>query len=244
MVAPAVWYGGAMAVSAIGGIMSNRTARAGQRDMARALQAQAKAMQDNLAFQKEKYARWESVYGDIQTNLGKYYENLGPARLASFGLQEQQQAYEQNKVQLERNLAQRGLSNSALGAYTENQLDFANNRARAGIRANAPEQVRAQQMNFLGQGLNQQQAHLQGVSNAANIATQGYGQAAGFHQGIFNNSQALTHGYISQIGGGLNYQAARGYGTVPLAQAPYTNNNSGLYINPQNDGWGLYANNG
>lgn len=174
----------------------------------RATEASLQASREQLAFQQQQYADWEAIYGPIQDRLSSYNQSLTPDTFAALGLQGLQQSYTQSKQNIERSLAQRGLSSSGAAAEALTGLESQRMLGAAQIRQQAPQQVAAQQSNFLSLGLGLQPALQQGVSNAygnqAMINMQAAGNAQAL-QGQYANQAASAYAGIGQsIGSGLN----------------------------------------
>lgn len=140
-----------------------------------------KVARENLKFQREKRAQWEAVYGNIQTNLGKYYLALGPEKIESLGLQKQQQEFQLLQNRIQQNLAARGLAGSNFGTYLQTTADIDNAGRRAAIRTQAPEMARKQQMGFLGLGLGQGAQMLGNINQATGIGVNSLGREAGMY---------------------------------------------------------------
>lgn len=134
---------------------------------------------EQLDFQKEQYADWKAIYGDVQENLGAYYKELTPDRITSLGLENQQREYQNSVREMQKIFAQRGITpDSGINASTTASMNFANARERARIRTEAPNAAAAEKLKFLGVGLGQGTAMLgmignayqSGAGNAANLS--------------------------------------------------------------------------
>ena len=118
--------------------------------------AAVEVQRDQLAFDKQQYADWKAVYGDIQTNIGNYYKTLTPDKLTALGLQKSNEAYQAAKTQINRELAQKGIDPaSGLSVGVNAGLAINNAVNRAGIRTNAPQAVIDAKTGFLSIGLGQ-----------------------------------------------------------------------------------------
>jgi hypothetical protein len=198
------------------GIIDTVTDTIGLTDHAGQKAAQNLAMQDSafsrsltteqLAFQREQYDNWKSIYGDLQENLGNYYKNLSPDDYISRGVTAINKEYEVANKQVTTQLAQRGISNSGIAAAALTSLDQQGAAARANVRDTAGEQVNAQKMGFLGLGLGQgtqmlginAQVSSNGASNASSLA--GYALKTAYDYSKMNSDVMGT-----LVGGGLNY---------------------------------------
>lgn len=103
---------------------------------------------DNERYERD-YTRYMDIYGDIEENLGAFYENLTPETLAAAGLQEQAQTFAKAKEQITTNLAQRRIEGSGLEASIMSQAELKNAETKAKIRADAPIQVAQLQQGFV-----------------------------------------------------------------------------------------------
>jgi hypothetical protein len=141
-----------------------------------------------LAFEQEKYDDWQGTYGPLQDNLASYYNSLSAESYAAMGLENSQQAFETSMGRINESLAQRGITNTAVGASIEAQAELGHAEERAKIRSDAPRAVAQDQLGFLQVGLGQnpgdsmsnllsnQSSQLQ---QQANIQEQVAGQAVG-----------------------------------------------------------------
>lgn len=159
----------------------------------------------NLNFQKEQYNDWKAVYGELQENLGEYFNNLGPEKVTALGLQEQQRAHQQSEEQIKRTMAQRGLGDSKFETYVQTISDVDNANKRATIRATAEERSAQQRMSFLGLGLGQGTQMLGHINSAAGMGISGQNQAAGMGINALTNQANM---YNNQFGVFANNNAA------------------------------------
>lgn len=152
---------------------------------------------EELDFQREQYDEWKSIYGPLQEDLGTYYKNLTGDALADSIVSryvtevqiESQRVAQQNRV----DLAQRGMSNSGLGASLQNQNLFQAGMAKADVRATAQQKaddiVEQKKLGFLGVGLGQ---GTQMLGTQANIANTGASTSSSLSGQYLN--QATTIG--------------------------------------------------
>ena len=196
---------GSAVIGAGASIYSANKAENAQKDAAN----KAKAASDaQIAFQQEQYNDWKGIFGNIEQNLSKYYNNLTPEHFEALGLNNLEKSYANTKEQVQKQLARRGLDTS--GAAAQSIVDLTNSKAQAeaNLRTQAPEIANQQKMKFLGLGLGQQGVLQQGIANA-------YGNQAAMQQRIANNEQAIAAnswaGVGNAIGSGINsymtYQA-------------------------------------
>jgi hypothetical protein len=150
--------------------------------------AAAGAAKNELGFAQAQYADWLDVFGDIQTNLGEYYENLTPDLYETQALQ----AFEQEKQlaldALEIEFAQRGIDTSGLAKETYENIAFSSAAERAKIRAEAPIKTAQVKQEFLQIGLGQNPAdnvhasllnRTNQLNQDARLASQAAGKATG-----------------------------------------------------------------
>lgn len=170
------------------GLTNTKADKAAASAAAASSEAATALAQANLEFQKEQYADWKAVYGDITDNLGEYYKNLGPEKITALGLTAQQQEYQIALQEIKRTNAARGLSGSAFEKASLDNAAMANATARATIRATAEDQTIKEKMNFLGLGLGQGESMLGNINNAANIGVGANTNAANMFMGRANNT--------------------------------------------------------
>tara|TARA_R110000851_G_scaffold14313_5_gene48501 strand:+ start:10951 stop:11643 length:693 start_codon:yes stop_codon:yes gene_type:complete len=134
-------------------------------DSAKSASKRAAAMSKaQLDFEKQKHQEWKDVYGDIETNLGEYYNSLTPDFYAAQGLEAFQKEQDTARMQIKTSLAQRGIEDSGLAIAMEQNADQEAAVNRASIRAQAPGMVAEEKRQFLQVGLGQNPG--QGVSQA------------------------------------------------------------------------------
>lgn len=138
---------------------------------------------EQIKFQKEQYADWKAVYGDIQTNLGDYYKKLTPEKVTALGLENQQKEFQAAMQQVDADFARRGISaDSGLVRSVKAKATFQNAEKRADIRTNAEQAVQDAKLGFLGVGLGQGTQMLGIIGNA-------YGQGINSQTSIATNAQ-------------------------------------------------------
>ena len=154
--------------------------------------------EDQLAFQRSQYEDWKGVYGDIQTNLGNYYNNLSSSNWEAQNYEAIQQQYQKALGQVRQVLAQRGLDDSGVEAKAE--IGFAEKMAqqKATVQANADQYVADKKMNFLGLGLGQGTQML-GIN--AQVANAGAGAQANISGAHTAAMAGLGSANIGSIGG-------------------------------------------
>lgn len=156
---------GGAAISAVGGLLSSK-------ESGKAGEAAADTQEAELAFAREQYDDFKEVFGPLQDNLSDYYTNLTPDYYAAVGLETAKKEEEALIARLDESLAQRGLSDSAVGESIKAQVEIAGSENRAKIRRDSVVQAKEEQRSFLQIGLGQNPAGsvssaLRGQSDAA-----------------------------------------------------------------------------
>ena len=160
--------------------------------------AASAASASELAFAKENQARWDEVFGPIQDNLAKYYNNLDPNSVAATNVVGIQKAYQESQKQIDVQLAQRGMSNSGLSAELMSKNLYSNEQSKAQARADAPQQVAAQQSSFLGLGMGLESS----LNSSISAAYQGQQELANSRYISALNQQSAANTSVGQIVGG------------------------------------------
>ena len=157
--------------------------------------------EDQLAFQRSQYEDWKGVYGDIQTNLGNYYNNLTANNWEAQNYEAIQQQYQKALSQVRQTLAQRGLDDSGVAAKAE--IGFAEKMAqqKATVQANADQYVADKKMNFLGLGLGQGTQMLGINAQVANAGADAQANMAGAHTAASSNLGAANIGSMGSVVG-------------------------------------------
>jgi hypothetical protein len=130
----------------------------GSKSASKASKAASNAAANELGFAQRQYDDWKAVYGDLQENLGNYYNSLDVSKMTT----EQLQIFEREKdaklTQVRETLEQRGIATSGLAASVEKDFAYQSAVERAKIRAEAPMKKAALQQQFLQIGLGQNPA--------------------------------------------------------------------------------------
>ena len=226
---------GAIIGSALLGAASSKSAAdSASNASAAATAASAEASAAQLEFNKEQYEDWQAIYGDTQEILSSYYNTLTPEVYAATGIQNIESQYSTSKANLERSLAQKGITQSGITAGAMSGLEVARASANAAIQTEAPQQVANAQANFLSIGMGNQ-AQLQGniSSTLGSQATMYAGQATNY-----TNQAAQAYSGIGQsIGSGVSsymqYQAMQ----PQIPQQTYTP----TVVNQNTGGFGIYG---
>ena len=193
---------GAIIGSAVLGAASSASAASkasNSADASTAASSQASAAQ--LAFSKEQYEDWKSVFGDVQDNLAAYYKNLTPASIEASGVQALNTEYAAASKNLTQSLAQRGISSSGLEAQAMTDLAQKQAQDTANVRVQAPIMAAQEQMKFLSLGLNQGANAVSSV----NGAYQSQASLAANQANMYNQQAAsASAGVGSALGSGVN----------------------------------------
>lgn len=191
-------------------------------------QLQYEASSEQLAFSKQQYDDWQSIYGPIQDNLSSYYKNLSSDTVAALGIQNIEKEYARSSQLLDQSLAKRGLSNSGATTQSMTQLESARMLGRAEVQANAPMVSAQQQSAFLSAGLGAQSQALSGINNAYGNQISLLGQQAANATSQANNySNQAAAGYAgigSSVGQGINtYMTYNAYQSQNALNTALTN---------------------
>ena len=103
---------------------------------------------EELAFQRQQYEDWKSIYGPLQEDLGTYFKNLTGETLSQRDLVEIQKASQEAQEAMDKQLAQRGLAQSGLQAESIMRNQLQTSQLKANARATAEERA-AQQITEL-----------------------------------------------------------------------------------------------
>lgn len=181
-----------------------------------AAQLQYQASSEQLAFSKQQYDDWQSIYGPIQDNLSSYYKNLSSDTVASLGIQNIEKEYARSTQLLDQALAKRGISNSGATTQGMTQLESARMLGRAEVQSNAPMVAAQAQQGFLSAGLGIQSQSIAGINSAYGNQINMLGNQANAATNQANMySQQAAAGYAgigSSVGQGINtYLTASAY---------------------------------
>ena len=169
-----------------------------------AAQLQYKTSQQQLEFAKQQYNDWQSIFGDTQTHLKNYYNNLSSDIIASLGIQNIEKEYARSSQMLDTALAQRGMSNSGATTAGLTQLEQTRMLGRAEVQTNAPMQAAQQKAGFLSAGMGQLTNTQSGISNAytqqMNVLGQQY--SGNMNQASQYNTLAANAG--ANVGGSIS----------------------------------------
>ena len=161
---------------------------------------------EQIAFQRDQYNDWKSIYGPLQEDLGTYFKNLTGNKLAAQHIEAIQLESQKAQTNVDAALAQRGLSQSGLEAQALMQNQFNTANQKANIRANVDQLAAQQKMGFLGLGLGQGTQML-GIN--AQVSNNGASNAASMSNNALNNATSLARANMSAVGSMAG--AAAGY---------------------------------
>lgn len=156
-------------------------AQAGQEQITTA-ETTAKSAKELLDFQKQIYGeqkeRYERIYGQIETNLGNFYNSITPEILISTGLEDLSKEFDIAREEIGTFIAQRDFGGSGLEAKLFADVEVKEAESRAEVRKEAPFKIAKEKESFLrsGKGL----PGTEGVTSAmrgVTEATAGIGRA-------------------------------------------------------------------
>lgn len=185
------------------GLTDYKGQEAAQKNASQAASQATATAQAHLSFSKEQYADWKAVYGDIQKNLGDYYENLSGDSMAAQQLSAQAREYADAYRQVNQQLAQRGISQSGIAAAQDVAMASQSANTRAGIRAGAEDLARTKQAGFLQLGLNSQASLLSNIGSSSNSLMQGYQYQSGQNYSTYTSLRDSNKATMSGLTGGL-----------------------------------------
>lgn len=197
--------GAIIGAAAVGAASSASASSKASKSANAATNASSDASAAQLAFSKEQYEDWKSVFGDVQDNLAAYYKNLTPASIEASGVQALNTEYAAASKNLTQSLAQRGISSSGLEAQAMTDLAQKQAQDTANVRVQAPIIAAQEQMKFLALGLGQganavssvNSAYQSQASLAASQASQYNAQAAQASAGIGSALGSGVNSYLS-----------------------------------------------
>lgn len=142
----------------------------GEYDKATAIQARmVAAAEANYKLNKQKFDTWNKTFGNVQRQLGEYYDRVDGRTLSQKYITQQQRAYQASERKLEETVAQRGLQNSGYGEFAKDMMSFQNESNKYAIMANAEQMAMDKKMQFLALG-KQSEAAMMGNLNQAGMA--------------------------------------------------------------------------
>lgn len=193
--------------SIIGGLFGMKSASKAQKEAANYQRQMLELQRQQFAFMQAQYANWEQMFGSIGDNLSSYYKNLNPDTYAAKRITLVEQEYNRASEAINADLARRGMANSGAAISSMNQLEVNRATARVDARLQAEQDVRNQQLQFLGIGLGQKAGIINGMQNATNSLTQTLGNVSNNYQqqaimGATSAGQMISSG-LGMIGSGI-----------------------------------------
>ena len=161
---------------------------------------------EQLAFQRQQYNDWKTIYGPIQENLGNYYQHLTANSWENTNFTAIQKHFQTQVQQVHQILAQRGLDTSGIEAQSDLMSGMQAAQAKANIEANADQYIAKQKMGFLGLGLGQGTQMLGINANVSNNGASNMAQLSGTNMRVWGsmmntNTQNTTNFMSSAMGG-------------------------------------------
>ena len=174
---------------------------------------------EQLAFSKQQYDDWQSIFGPVQQNLSSYYKNLSPDTVTSLGLQNLEHEYTRSAQLLDQALAIRGITNSGATESGLTQLEQTRMLGRTQVRNDASNIIAQQQANYLNIGMGQQSQLQQGINNAYTQQMNIHGQAYANQMNLARQQNDLAYksaaGVGSSISSGINtYMTGKALGVI------------------------------
>lgn len=192
-----------LAIAAYSAVKGAKASSKANKLAASQAEAAAQAAREALNFQKEQYADWKEVYGDLQANLGEYYKSLTPERTIAMGLQNVQKEYQAAVKSISETVAQKGLTGSGLetSALIGARLD--NAKQRATVRTMAPLQVAQEKAGFLSIGLGQGNQMLSNIASISNNSVSSKTHLSGNYLDSSTKYGMQSLDTMSSIGGSM-----------------------------------------
>lgn len=123
--------------------------------------------QDALNFQKQRYEKWQQIYGPLQEDLVTYVKNLNGNKLSDAQVTRIQAGIQKAHTELATNLAQKGLQNSGLDLKLNSMLDYKGEIAKANAREAGDLKAFNMQNAVLNAGMGLEQSAAAGVANGS-----------------------------------------------------------------------------
>lgn len=208
---------GIMAGAGIGGSLGGGIDS--ERSQHSALKRQSRIANAQLAFNEQQYNDWKNVFGPIEENLAEHFSQLDPESYASHIKDSLSNYFNQAKTQLNRTLAQRGLTDSGLSFEASKDLNQELARQKALADQQANDIVERKKLSFLGLGLGNQGALLGNINNS-------YGNQmnlAGERLQLANQQGLMANQSLAGATQAAMYMYGRGmFGNTPSTVQPYT----------------------
>ncbi len=165
-----------------------------------------------LNYFKQQKADWVDIFGNIENNIAKYFNNLNADDFAAEGVAAQQEEFNKAELEIKTDLARRGIKDSGISDSILANLNFQNATAKATIEATADDEVAKQQSGFYQLGLQEKlntqnqigasydsitTAHLSEPNSSnsnRNVLPGIVGAAVGQFNGLFSNKGNISPG--------------------------------------------------
>lgn len=144
-------------------------------DAADSAASQAMISQVQLTDAQAAQDRHNEIYGSLEENLAGYYEELTPKAREEQGLVRYEGEFMRAKDSVVSSMAQRGLTGSGIEGEALNTMEMQAASDRALIGEQAEQDVRSEQLGFLGVGLGQGEIAQQNVASASQTMANVYG---------------------------------------------------------------------
>lgn len=199
----------AIAVTAYGVYSAKKSADKAADAQQAATAAATEASEEALAFEMQKHEEWQSIFGGVQEQLGQYYEEYDAETIEALGIQNIEQEYAVAQENINKSLAQRGITGSGVEAGAITSLELSRAAGKAGVKAAAPHQAMQAKEGFLSLGLGQgsDRSNVSGVLQ--NISQAQYGQASAYGSLAAQAGQTYGAG-VTQLQSQLNPYVQRG----------------------------------
>lgn len=127
---------------------------------------------ENIAFQREQYNQWDSVFGNLSDNIKEYYDKNSTNSITAQRIAALNTELQKSEKDLTKTLAQRGINASGLEAQALTSMKYQGAAQRANIRATAEEESINKKLGFLSLGLGQGSAYAGIVNSASSTGAQ------------------------------------------------------------------------
>jgi hypothetical protein len=181
------------------GLTNNKGEEKAAKAAAQAADRSYALTEEQVKFNREQYSDWKDIYGDLQENLGNYFKDLGEDKIMSLGLTNQQKEYQAARMEVTKEIAQRGLTGSGIETDVLASGAFQNATARATIRSTAEDTVQQKKLAFLGIGLGQGGAYLGGVNQAYSTGVAGATNISGQQTNAMLNFAKMNSDAMGEI---------------------------------------------
>jgi len=213
---------GTLALGAYSSIKSDEASKRAAELQQQSIAQATEASDAQLLFQQSMYDEWKATYGDFETNLRNYYSSMTPQNIEALGIQNVEMEYNRATTELQKNLAQRGLTNSGAAAQGLTQLEQSRAQERTRVREEAPRMAAQEQMGFLGLGMGMESGLQSGISQAYANQSSMLAQQSGLYAQQASTAQVAQQQALTGTGSALGTL----YGTHLMSEAMKTNPNA------------------